>query len=223
MSRCPDWYRARTGVLCAAGLAAFATGALADPLGLGREATPEEIAAWDIDVRPDGAGLPPGQGDIATGEEIYTDYCSSCHGIFGEGEGRWPVLMGGRGTLDNSRPVKTVGSYWPYASTVWDYVHRAMPFGAAQTLTDDEVYAVSAYLLYLNELVDDDFVATPESFADVDMPNHGSFFLDNREEVELPEFTREVCMTACKDEVEITMRAAVLDVTPGSDEGDAIE
>lgn len=194
--------------------ASLAAPAAADPLGLGREATPDEVAAWDIDIRPDGQGLPPGEGDVATGEAIYTERCASCHGVFGEGEGRWPVLMGGEGTLDRSRPVRTVGSYWPYASTIWDYVHRAMPFGDARSLDADETYAVAAYLLYLNDIVGEDFVATPASYAAVTMPNADGFEPDDRDATELPAFGGEVCMTGCKESVEITMRAAVLDVTP---------
>ncbi len=224
MSKCRRDFRFAAAIALGG---ACAGAAMAEPLGLGREATPEEITAWNIDVRPDGQGLPPGEGDIPTGEEIYTERCSSCHGVFGEGSGRWPVLMGGFNTLESPRPVKTIGSYWPYASTVWDYVHRAMPFGEAQSLSDDEVYAVAAYLLYLNDLVDDDFVATPESYAAIALPNEEGFYLDDRDETELPLFTREVCMSGCKDEVEITMRAAVLDVTPdaGSDQegGAALE
>ena len=182
--------------------------------GLGRAALAEEVAAWDIDVRPDGAGLPPGAGDVRAGEEVYLDLCASCHGDFGEGAGRWPVLMGGFGTLDGHDPVKTVGSYWPYLSTVWDYVHRAMPFGSAQILTDDEVYAVTAYLLYLNDLVPDDFVLSQESFARVEMPNRGDFLMDDREKTERAAFTREPCMTDCAQDVRITKRAMVIDVTP---------
>ncbi|MBY4892895.1 c-type cytochrome [Rhodobacteraceae bacterium N5(2021)] len=183
--------------------------------GLGREALPEEVAAWDIDIRPDGEGLPVGSGDVWTGEELFVDYCSACHGDFGEAVGRWPVLAGGFGTLDGEDPVKTIGSYWPYLSTVWDYVHRAMPYGAAQSLSDDEVYAITAYLLYLNEVVDDDFVLSNETFADVEMPNEDAFFMDDRAEVELPLFTQEPCMTDCTDgPVEVTMNAMVLDVTP---------
>ncbi|MBM9594885.1 c-type cytochrome [Roseitranquillus sediminis] len=196
----------------------LAAPASAETLGLGRPALPEEIAAWDIDVRPDGAGLPEGSGDVLTGEEIYLDLCSTCHGAFGEGAGRWPVLMGGFGTLDGTRPVKTVGSYWPYLSTVWDYVHRAMPFGDAQSLTADEVYALTAYLLYLNDLVPDDFVLDRANLAETPLPNEDGFFLDDREEVELPLFSGEACMTDCKENVGITMRAAVLDVTPEDQE-----
>tara|TARA_R110002049_G_scaffold10127_3_gene50327 strand:- start:31801 stop:32859 length:1059 start_codon:yes stop_codon:yes gene_type:complete len=194
--------------------ACLAAPAGADPLGLGRAATPGEIAAWDIDVRPDGLGLPEGRGDVATGDKIFTAKCSSCHGVFGEGTGRWPVLTGGQGSLSNARPVKTIGSYWPYLSTVYDYVNRAMPFGEAQSLEPDEVYAITAYLLYLNDEVDDDFVLSSENFAETALPNEDAFIPDNRAEVELPQFTQEPCMSDCKNGVEITMRAAVLDVTP---------
>jgi len=186
--------------------------------GLGRAALPEEVAAWDIDIRPDGTGLPVGEGDVWTGEELYVTNCSACHGDFGEAVGRWPVLSGGFGTLDGEDPVKTIGSYWPYLSTVWDYVHRAMPYGAAQSLNDDEVYAITAYLLYLNNVVDDDFVLSNENFAGVALENEGHFFMDNRDAVEIPEFTREPCMSDCAEDVEITMRAAVLDVTPDTGE-----
>jgi len=184
-----------------------------EPLGLGRPATADEITAWDIDVRPDGAGLPEGSGDVATGEEIFTARCAACHGEFGEGTGRWPVLAGGADTLTSDRPVKTLGSYWPYLSTVWDYTHRAMPFGEAQTLSDNEVYALTAYLLNLNDLVDDDFVLSRENFATIRLPNEASFIDDNR--AENPIFTaREPCMTDCKEHVRITARARELDVTP---------
>jgi len=187
---------------------------------LGREALSEEVAAWDIDVRPDGLGLPEGSGDVFMGEEIYLENCAMCHGDFGEAIGRWPVLAGGDGTLDGEDPVKTVGSYWPYASTIFDYIHRAMPFGNAQSLTDDEVYALTAYVLYLNYLVEDDFVLNRETFAEVQMPNQDNFFMDDRAEVELGEFSKEACMENCKDTVEIVKRARVLDVTPEAAEGD---
>ncbi|MFH1517471.1 MAG: c-type cytochrome, partial [Pseudomonadota bacterium] len=118
--------------------------------GLGRVAMADEIAAWDIDIRPDGTGLPEGKGTVAEGEPIFAENCAVCHGDFGEGAGRWPVLAGGQDTLLRDRPVKTIGSYWPYLSTVFDYVRRAMPFGDARSLSDDDVYALTAYLLYLN-------------------------------------------------------------------------
>ncbi|MFQ6548491.1 c-type cytochrome [Aestuariibius sp. 2305UL40-4] len=182
--------------------------------GLGRAALPEEVAAWDIDIRPDGSGLPEGSGDVWTGEEVFVAKCASCHGDFGEAVGRWPVLAGGQGSLESERPVKTIGSYWPYLSTVFDYVHRAMPFGEAQSLTPDEVYAITAYLLYLNDVVDDDFELSHENFAEVELPNQENFFLDDRAETELARFSAAPCMDSCKDSAEITMRAAVLDVTP---------
>jgi cytochrome c2 len=191
--------------------------------GLGREALPEEIAAWDIDIRPDGQGLPVGSGDVWTGEELYVTHCSACHGDFGEAVGRWPVLSGGFGSLDGEDPVKTVGSYWPYLSTVWDYVHRAMPYGNAQSLTDDEVYAITAYLLYLNNVVDDDFELSNETFTEIALVNEDAFFMDDRDSVEIPEFSHEPCMTDCAESVEITMRAAVLDVTPETAEDDMVE
>lgn len=185
------------------------------PLGLGRPALPEEIAAWDIDIRPDGAGLPDGSGTVAEGETIYVEQCAVCHGDFGEGIGRWPVLAGGKGTLAGDDPVKTVGSYWPFLSTVYDYVRRAMPFGNAQSLSDDEVYALTAYILYLNFIVEDpDFELSKSTFAKITMPNHGRFFMDNREEAEFESFKRAPCMSDCKESVEITMRSQVLDVTP---------
>ena len=198
-----------TAALIVASAPAFAAG-----FDLGRPATPEEIAAWDIDVRPDGLGLPEGSGDVWTGEELFTERCAVCHGDFGEAVGRWPVLAGGQDSLTRDRPVKTIGSFWPYLSTVWDYVHRAMPFGDAQSLTDDEVYAITAYLLYLNDLVDDDFTLSNENFQEVRLPNEPNFYMDDRAEVELGLFSGDVCMENCKDNVEITMRAAVLDVTP---------
>lgn len=183
-------------------------------LRLGRPATADEVAAWDIDIRPDGQGLPEGRGDVFTGEELYTDNCAMCHGDFGEAVDRWPVLAGGQGSLTDDRPVKTIGSYWPYLSTVWDYVHRAMPFGNAQSLSDDDVYAITAYLLYLNDLVDDDFELSHENFSEVRLPNEENFFLDDRADAELAAFSGEVCMENCKETAEISARAQVVDVTP---------
>ncbi|TNF20062.1 MAG: c-type cytochrome [Rhodobacteraceae bacterium] len=190
--------------------------------GLGRPALPEEIAAWDLDVMPDGTGLPEGSGDVWTGEEVFAEKCAACHGDFAEGTGNWPKLAGGWDTLADKDPVKTVGSYWPYLSTVWDYIHRSMPFGAAQTLEVDEVYAMVAYILYSNDLVDEDFTLTHENFLEVEMPNADGFIVDDRAETEYPMWRTEPCMENCKDSVEITMRATVLDVTP-AEEGSAEE
>lgn len=190
--------------------------AMADKLGLGRAALVAEITAWDIDVRPDGMGLPEGRGNVEDGEEIFAEKCASCHGDFGEGVGRWPVLAGGADSLQDARPVKTIGSYWPYLSTVWDYVHRAMPFGEAQSLPDDEVYAIVAYLMYVNDLVEDDFELSRANLAAQKMPNEANFMADDRADTggEIEVFTRTVCMEACKPSVEITGRALAVDVTP---------
>lgn len=187
---------------------------------LGRAALPAEIAAWDIDIRPDGRGLPKGSGTVAEGEAVYSERCASCHGVFGEGEGRWPVLAGGHGSLRDMRPVKTIGSYWPYLSTVYDYVRRAMPFGDARSLSDDEVYALTAYLLYLNDVVtDENFELSDRNFADIDLPNQPNFIADDR--LLEPHYAdpAEPCMKDCKPgDAAVEMRARVLDVTPDSDE-----
>ena len=124
-------------------------------LGIGREANPDEIAGWDIDIRPDGQGLPVGRGTVKDGEALYMQRCAGCHGEFGESTGRWPILSGGVGTLASDVPVKSIGSYWPYASTVMDFIRRAKPFGNAQSLSNDELYAIVAYVLFLNDLVDE--------------------------------------------------------------------
>ena len=190
-------------------------------LHLGRVALDQEITAWDIDIRPDGQGLPKGQGTVAAGGEIYDAQCASCHGVFGEGEGRWPILAGGADTLTEDRPEKTIGSYWPYLSTVYDYVKRAMPFGNARSLSDDDVYALTAYLMYLNDLVDDEeFELNADNFASVSMPNVDNFIPDNRDEEPQYASSEEPCMSDCKpDAAEVTQRAMVLDVTPDG-EGD---
>ncbi len=178
--------------------------------GLGTVATPEQIVAWDSDIRPDGQGLPNGSGSAEAGEEIYEFQCAFCHGDFGEGIGRYPVLMGGFDSLTAERPEKTVGSYWPYASTVWDYIYRAMPFGNAQSLSVDETYAVTAYVLYLNDIVEYDQVVDQSNLADIEMPNAGGFFVMEGTEFE----PYEPCMSNCRETVEILGKARVLDVTP---------
>jgi cytochrome c len=185
-----------------------------DKYGLGRTALPEEIAAWDGDVSPDGTGLPAGSGDVLVGEEIFADKCASCHGDFAEGIDNWPKLAGGLDTLDHDDPLKTVGSYWPYLSTTFDYVKRSMPFGNAGTLTDDETYAIVAYILYSNDMIEDDFVLSKETFLDVEMRNTDGFIIDDRAETEYAKWTGEPCMQNCKDDVKVTMHATVLDVTP---------
>src|SRR5882672_7647192 len=182
-------------------------------LGLGRAATPAEIAGWDIDVRPDGQGLPPGKGSVKAGEAVYMAKCAACHGEFGESAGRWPQVAGGQGSLKSDDPVKTIGSYFAHLSTVIDYVRHAMPFGDAQSLSNDELYAVVAYLLFLNDIVDDKFVLSKENFTSVKMPNAGGFYDDDRETSEKA-FWAKPCMTNCKGDVKITGRARIIDVTP---------
>ena len=182
--------------------------------GIGHAATPEQIAGWDIDVRPDGSGAPSGHGSVKEGEKVYMDKCAACHGEFGESAGRWPQLAQGKGTLASSDPVKTVGSYFPYLSIVFDYIRRAMPFGAAQSLTNDELYAVTAYVLNLNDIVDDKFVLSKETWAQVKMPNRDGFFDDDREKTEKAFWNAKPCMSDCRPPVKITGHAGVLDVTP---------
>jgi S-disulfanyl-L-cysteine oxidoreductase SoxD len=183
-------------------------------LDIGRAATPAEIAGWDIDVRADGQGLPPGKGSVKDGEEVYMGKCAACHGEFGESAGRWPMVAGGQGSLKSDDPVKTVGSYFAHLATVIDYVRRAMPFGDAQSLTNDELYAVVAYMLFLNDIVDERFVLSKENFGSVKMPNAGGFYDDDRETSEKAFWDPKPCMANCKPEVKITGRARVIDVTP---------
>lgn len=190
--------------------------------GIGRVALDEEIAAWNTDIRPDGLGLPVGHGTVQQGSVIFDEQCAVCHGSFGEGEGRWPVLAGGQGTLTDERPVKTIGSYWPYLSTVYDYVQRAMPFGNARSLSDDDVYALTAYLLYLNDVVtDEEFELDNENFTSIHLPNEKNFFMDDRDAEPFYAQTSDPCMTDCKPEpARVTMRARILDVTPDGEDDD---
>ena len=194
-------------------LAASIAHAAERKLGIGQAATAQEIAGWDIDVRPDGQGLPPGKGSVKDGEDVYMAKCAACHGEFGESAGRWPMVAGGQGSLKSEDPVRTVGSYFAHLSTVIDYVRRAMPFGDAQSLTNDELYAVVAYTLFLNDVVDEKFVLSKETFAQVKMPNAGGFYDDDRETAEKA-FWTPPCMANCKREAKILGRARVIDVTP---------
>ena len=172
------------------------------------------MAGWDIDVRPDGQGAPAGSGSVKAGEKVYMDKCAACHGEFGESAGRWPQLAQGRGTLASHDPVKTVGSYLPYLSSVFDYIRRSMPFGDAQSLGNDELYAVTAYVLYLNDVVDDKFVLSKETWGKVAMPNAAGFFDDDRETAEKAFWNSSPCMKDCRGPVRITGRAGAVDVTP---------
>src|SRR5262245_17058856 len=143
---------------------------------LGREATPMQIAGWDISVGPDGVGLPPGKGTAATGATVYEQKCQSCHGARGAGQPN-DRLVGGQGTLATKTPVRTIGSYWPYATTVFDYVRRAMPYTQPQSLTDDEVYAVTAYLLNLNGIIAEHEEMNAQTLPTVTLPNREHFII----------------------------------------------
>ena len=221
MSRFPNVCR----TVAVLGLLAVSSGdAFAQKLGIGREATAAEIKAWDIDVRPDGQGLPQGKGTAAQGEDLFQTQCASCHGEFGEGKDRWPVLAGGHGSLRHDRPDKTIGSYWPYASTIFDYVKRAMPFGNAQSLSNDEVYAVTAYLLQINDIIKDpNFELNEKTLPAIKMPNAGQFYDDDRETSEKHFWNRKPCMKDCKKEATVLNRASVLDVTPDKKTGPRVD
>jgi cytochrome c len=181
--------------------------------GIGQVATPEQIAGWDIDVRPDGQGAPSGTGAVKDGEKVYLEKCAACHGEFGESAGRWPQLAQGKGSLASHDPVKTVGSYFPYVSSVFDYIRRAMPFGDAQSLSNDELYAVTAFVLNLNDIVDDKFVLSKDTWSQVKMPNRDGFYDDDRPTSEMAFWTKP-CMKDCRPPVKITGHATVVDVTP---------
>jgi len=155
--------------------AAATRGGLEGP-NLGQEATPAQIAGWDISVGPDGVGLPPGKGTPATGATVYEQKCLICHGAKGAGQPN-DRLVGGQGTLASKTPVRTVGSYWPYATTVFDYVRRAMPYIQPQTLSNDEVYAVTAYLLHLNGIIGERDEMNAQTLPKVKMPNQPNFIV----------------------------------------------
>ena len=161
------------------------------PYGIGRSATPQEIAGWNIDVGRDGSNLPPGGGTVSRGRELFAQQCASCHGGNGQG-GVGDQLVGGQGTLATAKPVRTVGSYWPYAPTLFDYIRRAMPQNAPQSLSNDDVYAVSAYVLSLNGLVPADATVDAKSLAAIKMPNRDGFEGDPRPDVKNP-----ACMSGC--------------------------
>lgn len=147
---------------------------------LGRVVTQADISAWDLSIAPDGTGLPPGSGTAKQGEVLFAAKCAACHGPKGTGPAGPPPLggplVGGSGSLTGEKPVKTVGSFWPYATTLFDYVRRAMPFSQPQSLSNDEVYALAAYILSLNGIIDDKEVMNAKTLPRVKMPNRVNFF-----------------------------------------------
>ncbi|MBK5293206.1 MAG: cytochrome c [Acidobacteriia bacterium] len=147
--------------------------------GAGRPPTPQEVKALDISVPPSGEGLPEGSGTAVEGKEVYARRCQRCHGAEGKG-GDEVALVGGSGTLNTPKPLKTVGSYWPYATTLFDYIHRAMPFKDPGSLTSNHVYAVTAYILQLNGIIRANEKMSAESLPKVKMPNRDGFIPDAR-------------------------------------------
>jgi mono/diheme cytochrome c family protein len=163
-------------------LVATALFAQSPKYGLGRSPTADEVRQWASSIAPDGTGLPPGSGTAAQGKETYANRCSRCHGANGEGRDSVP-LAGGQGTLKDPKPLKTVGSFWPYATTVFDYIHRAMPFDRPGTLTVDQVYSLTAYILFLNGIVQENAVIDAMTLPKVEMPNRKGFVPDSRPDV----------------------------------------
>jgi len=161
--------------------------------GIGATPTKAEIEGWAIAARPDGDGLPPGKGSAQEGAAIYIEQCAVCHGTFGEGEGRYAKLVGGE--LTGERPERTVGSYWPYAVTLFDYINRAQPFPSPHTLDADQVYAMTAYILNLNNIVDNNFVADRVSLPKVKMPRQDFFIWQDPR----PDTAAKECMKDCVD------------------------
>lgn len=150
--------------------------------GIGIPATEADIKAWNIDVSSTGEGLPPGQGTVKQGFRLFVAKCAACHGPTGT-EGPKDRLVGGRDTLTTAKPVRTIGSYWPYATTLYDYIHRAMPFDAPQSLSSDETYSVIAWLLFQNQIIAEDAVIDAQTLPKVQMPNRNGFIEDPRPDV----------------------------------------
>jgi S-disulfanyl-L-cysteine oxidoreductase SoxD len=164
-------------VALGAALTLSAPAVAAEAPAFGQPISPSDLAPWDISIGPDGAGLPPGRGTPAQGAAVYAAKCQACHGEKGAGKPS-DTLVGGFGTIASDKPaVKTVGSYWPYATTLFDYVRRAMPYNATKSLSNDELYAVSAYLLNLNGVIGNDDVMDAQTLPKVKMPNRDGFIL----------------------------------------------
>jgi S-disulfanyl-L-cysteine oxidoreductase SoxD len=183
----------------AEGIPLFATGphsvkALPDKPRFGKAVSEADLAAWNIDVRTsDGQGLPPGRGSVAQGKALYDGKCVACHGADAKGGAVYGTMVGGIGTMNSSPRVLTPGSMYPYAPILFDYIRRSMPMDRPQTLSNDEVYALSAYLLNLNGLVPADAVMDAQSMPKVQMPNRNGFVIDDR-----PDAKAVRCMADCK-------------------------
>ena len=163
-------------------------------LAIGKVPTDAEIRGWDIDIAPDGRNLPPGSGTVAQGRAIYAQQCVACHGENGKGGLMRAPLAGGGGTLKTDKPLMTVGSYWPYATTLFDYIRRAMPFDRPQSLKPDEVYALTAYLLHLDGVVPANATMDARAVTATKMPNRAAFFTyDNS-----PDIRATRCMSDCR-------------------------
>jgi mono/diheme cytochrome c family protein len=161
------------------------------PYGIGLSATPADIAGWNIDIDRYGNNLPPGSGTVSHGRKVYNQQCMSCHGARGEGAVA-DRLAGGQGRLATPEPIRTVGSYWPYAPTLFDYIRRAMPQSAPQSLSNEDVYAVSAYILNLNGLLPPNATLDAKTLSAIKMPNRSMFVGDPR-----PDVKNSACMTGC--------------------------
>jgi len=179
--------------------------------GIGTVPDAVQIGGWSSAVSPDGRNLPGGRGSVHEGEIVFDHECAGCHGVFGEGVAGYPRLAS-EDKLTGNRPERAVGNFWPYATTLWDYIDRAMPFAAPHSLTPSQVYAVTAYVLNLNELVPDDFLADKDSLPRIVMPNRDGFILHDPR----PDTHDEACMTACRppDAVRIAATAEGSTVTP---------
>jgi len=163
--------------------ASIAAWAQAPSYNVGRSPTKEEIRAWDISIGPDGRELPPGSGTAKQGAAIYAKKCAACHGPTGEGSQLAPHLLGGKGTLTTLQPVRTIGSYWPFATTIWDYINRAMPQGQGGSLSANEVYALTAFVLFRNSIVGETDVVDAKSLPKVRMPNRNGFIPSRLEDI----------------------------------------
>jgi mono/diheme cytochrome c family protein len=150
---------------------------------VGRAATPEEIRAMDIAISTTGEELPPGSGTAKVGAPIYAEKCAKCHGATGEDGQLGPRLVGGKGTLDTLHPVLTIGSYWPFATTLWDYINRAMPRMKEGSLKPDEVYSLTAFLLFRNDIIQESDVMDSKTLPKVQMPNRNGFVPPRLEDI----------------------------------------